>query len=1003
MAASKNQQPQTGQRSRKNTGAFSSLPVLGLSVVRAGTVVGVVCALTATGMSAASAAPLSPTAAQLQANVVTAAQAAAQANTLPTADFPLEVHDDQGVKKGTGPVARRHLGKGHALTVRADQAKASIGFSGRKLDADVEVTVNLMGDGAARTAAAETGGTVLGTPIAVNATDSTGRGVTQFPADPVIEKHAKGPSTVKDVNPGVSLELGGIDPSRLGREPGKIDPGSVRVYTRENAGDPWTVLPSFLDAKTGTVKGESTHLSQFVVIGTPFVPPPGPVIVLDPDDDIAHTTGPNGAMTELPQSYKLAQGLQSALATQCKASVVITRDDSTPYVSSAIRAGIAGAVQPDVTVTLAFDALYGNPWGVSTDGGTRVYTRSSGVADDGLTNSLVAQMPGYTGRPAARATQAGLPYADFSGVSGAMAHMETLYIDHNYDRPVVDNGFSHITDGVFTGLGKYLESVPGKQFSCTNPVTGGWPTKPSQAELAKWRNLGLHNFQAYGAEPVSFATGNLVEQYKLFSLPGQGSSTTDFGLVYNSQDGRLSRVGAGVSFGLGARAQRFSDGSVMIVRGDGASYVFTKNAGAYKADAGDADTLAEAGGGKLKLVSPRGERWVFDASGIDGIGNLVSHTDRAGHTTTLAYGSAGANAQFKPLTSVTDASGQKVSIANDSLGRITSLTLPDGRVWKLGYDGAGNLASITDAAGGVRSFTYDRAHQLLAATDPTGVKYLSNTYDRSGRVVRQRDAQGNTRTFAYDDAAKTTTYSDNEGHVTVYTRDGAGRVTGMKDANGNTQSFSYDAADRVTKYTDQAGNTTTYAYDGSGRLVKSAAPGGDTRAYTYTRGGDLASVTDQGGPGGASRTTSFDLGAQGLPVAVHQPDGTTLARAYDAHGNLTSSTDGKGNTTRYAYDARGNLTRVTDPMGSVTSFAYDDGDRVVAVTDANGNTTRYAWDALDHPTKKTDPTGGVTALAYDANGHVVSATDPAGARTRYAWDVLCRLAATTGPAGAVTQ
>lgn len=969
----------------------------------------VACVLTAAALAPVDVAPASAAAAlqALKSGTLSAARDAAAANTRPVTEARAEVQDDQGAKKGQEALGSGKAHPDQGTVVKAEKANASIAFSGHKVASDLDVSVKELADGAARTAASETGGTVLGTPVQVTATDTSGKGVTAFPADPVIVKHENGPSTVKDVNPGVTLELGGIDTSRLGKEKGKLDPSTVHLYTRENPGDPWTMLPSYFDAKTRTVKAESTHLSQFAVIGTPFVPPAGPVIVLDPDDDVAHTTGPNGAMTELPESYQLAQALQTAMATQCKATVLITpRTAAVPVVSASLRAGFAAAANPDVTVTLAFDALYGHPWGVSTDGGTRVYSRGQGP-DNALTGSLVGQMPGYTGRPANTATQSGLPYAEFASVPGALVHMETLYIDHNYDRPVIDNGFSHIVDGVFTGIGTYLQSVPGKQFSCTNPVTGGWPTKPSAAELAKWRNLGFHNYQAYGAEPVSFATGNLIEQYKLFTLAGPGTGT-DMSLVYNSQDGRLSRTGAGVSFGLGARAQRFSDGSVLAVGGDGASYVFTGNgAVGYTPDPGDPDTLTEAGGGKLALASPQGEKWVFDAAGIEGIGDLVSHTDRAGNTTTLTYTAPGPNAQFKPLASITDAAGQTIRTGSDNLGRVTSFTLPDGRVWRLAYDGAGNLTSITDASGGVRAFTYDGNHRLLTATDPLGVTYLRNTYDASGRVVKQLDAQNNVRTFAYDDGAGTTTYTDNEGHATVYTHDGAGHVTAMKDANGGVRKFAYDGADHVTSSTDPSGNTTSYAYDGSGRLTKSTGPAGDVRSYTYTPAGDLATVTDLGGPGGGSagttRTTSFDIGAQGLPTAVHQPDGTVLTRSYDARGKLTSSKDGNGNTTSYAYDAAGNLSSSTDPTGAKTSYVYDAGNHVVALTDPNGNTTKYAWDALDHPVKRTDPAGGVTSLAYDGNGHLTTMTDPTGAKSSYAWDALFRLSTVTDPTGAVTK
>lgn len=477
--------------------------------------------------------------------------AAALSQTVP-AMVPA-VDEDQGPKKDTAPVGSGQIKAGKPGVVTADTVGAKLAFSGHNIDKDLDVKVQELAPGAARTAAAETTGVVLAAPVAVTATDPGGKGVTSFPADPTIVKNDKGPAVVTAVNPGVALELG-IDASKLGTSPGKIDPASVRIMTRENPGDPWTALPSYFDKATGKVRGESDHLSQFVVIGAPFVPPAGPKIVLDPDDDVANTTGPNGSMTELPQNVRLANELKTMMANTCKADVLVTRPVASPaYISPATRAAMAAAHNPDLTVTLAFDALYGHPWGVAVDGGTRVYSRGQ-ADDDAVTASLLAQMPGYTGRPANTASMSGtgtpLPYPELGSLPGAVTHLETLYIDHNYDRPVIDNGFSSITNGVFTGLGKYLQT---KGFNCVNPVTGGWPRKPSAAELAKWRNLGFHNFQAYGAEPVSFTTGNLIEKFPIFTLTGPGNQNLDLSLVYNSQDGRLSRAGAGVSFGLGAR------------------------------------------------------------------------------------------------------------------------------------------------------------------------------------------------------------------------------------------------------------------------------------------------------------------------------------------------------------------------------------------------------------------------------------------------------------------
>ena len=52
---------------------------------------------------------------------------------------------------------------------------------------------------------------------------------------------------------------------------------------------------------------------------------------------------------------------------------------------------------------------------------------------------------------------------------------------------------------------------------------------------------------------------------------------------------------------------------------------------------------------------------------------------------------------------------------------------------------------------------------------------------------------------------------------------------------------------------------------------------------------------------------------------------------YDALGNVTSMTDGEGNTTRYAYTLSGQLAKVTDALGNETEYQYDVCDRLIEI------------------------------------------------------------------------
>ncbi|MEV7972167.1 RHS repeat-associated core domain-containing protein [Cellulomonas sp. NPDC089187] len=910
------------------------------------------------------------------------------------------------------------LTAGTSTTITAADLGIDVTFSGHEVTADLSVRIDDLPGAttgapgarvarAAKSTSAATGlpddAIVLVEPFEVVARDAEGNEVTSFPTQSVqVPRDGEDiPVTDTDFVPGVVLNVP-VDGARTT----EVDTGSVRLYTRETDADQWEEVASYLDSESGAVYGELDHLSQFVVIGSPFVPDPTPRIVLDPDNDIANTVSPSGKVTELPFNIQLATQTSLLFGERCHADVLVTRSNpAQTTLSQAVRAGMAAAWNPDLTVTLAFDAVKGHPWGTEGDGGSKIYP-GDGPHALAAADSLNNQLPGYTGRPSKLIGSAVLPYDDFRPLPGAVVHLETLNLDHNYDWPVIQNGMQYIANGVFTGLGMYLES---QGFNCNDPKLGGWPDRPSQEELDRWRNLGHHNFQTYGADPVSFSTGNLIEDEPLFTLSGPGGSETDLTLTYNSQDGRLTRTGAGWSFDLGGRAQRFADGGVMVVRGDGASFMYEPDgAGGFTADPGNTSRLHDLGDGRVEQIDADGTRRVYDTSDIEGIGELVSVTDRQGHTTTLGYGAADADDQFLPLTSITDAAGQTIQVHGDALGRVGAFVLPDGRAWSLGYDGAGNLVQITNPDGRTRTFTYDDAHRMTSATDALGVTYLRNAFDAAGRVVEQWDADGNRRTWQFSDEGdsrglRSVVYTDNEGRKSTYRYDQRYRIVEVVDAAGRTQTYEYDQADRITRKVDENGRATGYTYDAAGNVLTETAADGSVQSWTYDAHGEVTSHTDSGGQEDADRTTAWGLSDRGLTESVAWADGTTATAGYDAQGNLTSVTDAAGQITRYEYDARGNQIAEVDPLGARTTFEYDASNRMTAMVEANGARTEYRWDAGDRLVEEIDALGGVSRISYDGNDHPVSITDANGATTSLTWDNLFRITSVTDATGATTS
>lgn len=1016
--------------------------------------------------------PAGPSAAQEQARAGQEVAAWARANAAAPVVGSAEQPDPQaqtapqpeGAGRGTQVWATGTVTPGRGGQVAGESV--SVEFSGHDLTVPVDVTVTALGEATAATAADGDTTMVLAPGFDVTAVSGDGAQVTSFPnlvpegiaaaeaVSAVASRRAtaSGELPVTESEDGSAL-IGGLPVGQVAHPdaanfdaalgesmagddgesvPGvrvevQLDPvalagiatGSVRLMTRETDADSWTVVPSYLDTDRSVVVGELDHLSQFVVIGGKDVGDPRPRVVLDPDNDRAFANSPGPRVTEVGYNVALANQVAARLTQTCNADVVVTRTTPIPELGRDIRAGMAYAHNPDLTVTFGFNGNSGEAWGNIGNGGSEVYSRGGGL-DEQARASVLNVLPVYTGRPANPRSRENLTYPEYAGLPGALIHLEALFLDHNFDRPVIDNGFNFIVDGVFTSLGLQLEA---QGFDCSDPNRGGgWPTPPSAAQISAWMQLGFKNYAAYGGDPVNFATGNLVELEDLFVVSGPGGSATQVALVYNSQDGRVTRFGNGWTSDLTARAQRFTDGSVMVVRGDGASFVFAPNGvGGYTTDVNTGARLTAAGGGQLVLTVDDGTRWRFDASHPEGVGDVVERTDPTGAVTRYEYRALDGDPLFRPLTAVILPGEQRITVTSDARGIVTALTSPDGRVWQFGYDAALDLRTITLPDGRVRGFDYDGAHRLTTARDGAGAVFLSNVYDHAGRLVSQGDGVGGTRTLAY--RAGGVDYTDAAGSVWKYEVDGRSRITAVTDPlgqvtrteygvldaptaavgpDGARTEYSLDAKGRVTQVTGPDEATTSFVLDDVGRVVQAAEPGTDqdSSLVTLLDRDSAGRVTQSTGAGGAVEVTAYD--AAGNPVSVTDATGAVWTATFDTRGNQTSSTDPLDRTTTFAYDAGNRLATRTTPGGAVWAYEYDAAGRLISETDPGGGVTAYGYDANDNLTTITDPDGAVSTQQWDTGRRLLAVTDPAGGVTRYAYNPEDVLTAETDPTGAVT-
>jgi N-acetylmuramoyl-L-alanine amidase len=205
----------------------------------------------------------------------------------------------------------------------------------------------------------------------------------------------------------------------------------------------------------------------------------------------------------------LAQQVDQRLqADGCQVQTILTRQSAAQqFVQRSTRAATAENFKADMFVTLAFNALTGSPWGSKFDGGPVGWARPGKPNDDDLVGQLYGRMDFYTKRPPHRGVQHALLYPEFAGLSmSSYAHLEALFLDHNFDHPVITQGFSLITDAVYAAIRTRLEAQ-GMQCLVPNPNGPGYivpplPLPPNPDLIQRLRDLGFQNYQRYGADPV---------------------------------------------------------------------------------------------------------------------------------------------------------------------------------------------------------------------------------------------------------------------------------------------------------------------------------------------------------------------------------------------------------------------------------------------------------------------------------------------------------------------
>lgn len=281
----------------------------------------------------------------------------------------------------------------------------------------------------------------------------------------------------------------------------------------------------------------------------------------------------------------------------------------------------------------------------------------------------------------------------------------------------------------------------------------------------------------------------------------------------------------------------------------------------------------------------------------------------------------------------------------------------------------------------------------MAGNAATG-KTTRYARDAFGKVSRVTDPLGHNQDKTYNANNDVDTATDAQGSIAVTTYNTSSQPTSVASPTGAKSTASYNnpaQPDLPDASTDPQGNSSGYTYDTPGNLTAKTSGGVATSATYNPRAADITA--------GAALVCD-GVNAAGVPTGT--PSGKP--------GQPCTTTDGRGNQTKFAYDTGGNLRITTPPTGVIklSTFAYDNAGRLKTKVDGNNRTTTYVYDTLDRVLQvryngaTTCTTTDITAdncikYTYTTDGALASRADTAGTSS-YTYDRGGRQTSQTLPA-----
>ncbi|WP_158289964.1 RHS repeat-associated core domain-containing protein [Ramlibacter sp. WS9] len=200
-------------------------------------------------------------------------------------------------------------------------------------------------------------------------------------------------------------------------------------------------------------------------------------------------------------------------------------------------------------------------------------------------------------------------------------------------------------------------------------------------------------------------------------------------------------------------------------------------------------------------------------------------------------------------------------------------------------------------------------------------------------------------------------------------REGVG-ILNVTDPYGNKVTYGANG------YSHSANLSVTLTRDAQGRITRATDPNGKSLAYAYNSQGELESVTDRDGKvtkfsyatvaGANTGATSGNADMKHLLASITDPRGqVVMSNQFDEYGRLTGTADALGQASKQEFDAANFKQTVTDRRGNKTVYTFDGDGNITQSVNALGQTTTFTFDANGNETRVTNALGEKTERTFD--------------------------------------